>query len=557
MKRTRDESCDDIAEQLEPESDSEDTTNSVAKVLKHGLFGKNIADSLRMALISTLYHEITDQKPEDAPSSELTDLYHMVKHLKINEGNAYFVMQGPVLGISALKYFMKHKMIDDINTLSLDFKPCNTNIFSVDVESNEIARIANLNQSFELLSKNTTITEFSMRKCILGTSSIYKTRFMTWGNVTDMQFISVSFTPSAVMFLTNYLSSNPCLTRLSIINEPNKDNKIAGDMLGTSLSLALGVNTVLQKLSFNFCDTHDNWPHNLALALTRNSTLKSLDLSNNKLTFEMLDKITGSLSGNQGITHLSLSNCAAKRGYTLKALADALAKNTILSSLDLRANKLNTKAINSLSAILTHNSSLRSLDVSDNKRITDTAAQKLTDLEHLLISSKLLSLIVDDGSFTCSDDDDNRYFIMDFLNNRSMWNLSLVRCSYVSRNNLNPLMEIGRDRYTRLESLKSRFLEAVASEIYNFTDIDRRRLFYFEEVLLSQLETADAKKKLWSYNRFGSSHTQLSAWLEGDSNVLETEEQATKRLNDSVTKYQDYVENSYELIRDTNFRDVL
>ncbi|XP_074621745.1 uncharacterized protein LOC141880193 [Acropora palmata] len=183
-------------------------------------------------------------------------------------------------------------------------------------------------------------------------------------------------------FLAQALRVNSSLSSLDL-----SDNSISDEGVN-SLAQALRVNTSLSSLDLSSNSIGDEGANSLAEALRVNKSLSSLDLSWNSIGAEGANSLAQALRVNKSLSSLNLSlHFFADEGAN--SLAEALRVNTFLSSLDLHSSSIGDEGANSLAQALSVNKSLFSLDLFCNS-IGDEGANSLA--EALRVNSSLSSL---------------------------------------------------------------------------------------------------------------------------------------------------------------------
>ena len=151
-------------------------------------------------------------------------------------------------------------------------------------------------------------------------------------------------------------------TSLSSLNLSNNSIRHKG---AKSLAQALRVNTSLSSLDLSGNSIDAEGANSLAQALRVNTALSSLDLSKNSIDAEGANSLAQALRVNTSLSSLDLSkNPIDAEGAN--SLAQALRVNTSLSSLNLSNNSIRHKGAKSLAQALRVNTSLSSLDLSEN-----------------------------------------------------------------------------------------------------------------------------------------------------------------------------------------------
>ena len=185
-----------------------------------------------------------------------------------------------------------------------------------------------------------------------------------------------------VVSLSKALSVNSSLTNLDL-----SENSI-GASGAASLSQALAVNSSLTNLKLNLNGICHPGAAFLSQALAVNSSLTNLDLSENGIGDPGAASLSQALAVNSSLTNLKLNlNSICHPGAAF--LSQALAVNSCLTNLDLSKNSLGDPGAASLSQALAVNSSLTNLDLSENS-IGDSGAVSLS--QALAVNSSLTNL---------------------------------------------------------------------------------------------------------------------------------------------------------------------
>ena len=185
-----------------------------------------------------------------------------------------------------------------------------------------------------------------------------------------------------VVSLSKALSVNSSLTNLDL-----SENSI-GASGAASLSQALAVNSCLTNLKLNLNGICHPGAAFLSQALAVNSSLTNLDLSENGIGDPGAASLSQALAVNSSLTNLKLNlNSICHPGAAF--LSQALAVNSCLTNLDLSKNSIGDPGAASLSQALAVNSSLTNLDLSENS-IGDSGAVSLS--QALAVNSSLTNL---------------------------------------------------------------------------------------------------------------------------------------------------------------------
>ena len=184
------------------------------------------------------------------------------------------------------------------------------------------------------------------------------------------------------------LRVNTSLTSLDL-----SENSI-GDKGASSLSEALRVNTSLTSLNLVCTSIGVEGISSLSEALRVNTSLTSLNLRYNSIGDEGASSLSEALRVNTSLTSLNLSrNSIGNEGAS--SLSEALRVNTSLTSLNLGFTFIGDEGASSLSGALRVNTSLTSLDLSENS-IGVEGGSSLS--EALRVNTSLTSLHLSENS---------------------------------------------------------------------------------------------------------------------------------------------------------------
>ena len=212
------------------------------------------------------------------------------------------------------------------------------------------------------------------------------------------------------------------LCQIKTLVELDLSNNNMTDKVTSELALAIKSNELLQVLLIRGNSLTTDGIIKIAQSISLLSHLRILDISDNKFTKRAADAIANAISNNTGLEELHLGNNNLCTGAmkiataltsisSLKLLdlsdnkiptvvaskiASAIKSNCFLEELKLRDNKLMTDGIITIAQSLSNISTLRSLDIKQNK-ITEEAGEALskvilsnTDIEELYLSNNSL-----------------------------------------------------------------------------------------------------------------------------------------------------------------------
>ena len=233
-------------------------------------------------------------------------------------------------------------------------------------------------------------------ECLLECSSVeenLETRLVrTLGEHLDMSlskdFYCTGINAAGAAAISIALTGNSSLITLNL-----SDNSI-GDAGASSLSQALTENSSLITLNLNGNSIGDAGASSLSQALTANCSLSTINLSRNLLGGAGASSLSLALTSNSSLSTLDLSLNLID-GAGASSLFQALTANSSLTSLDLMYNSVGNDGALSLSQALAANSSLTSLDLSNN-RIDEAGALSLS--QALTANSSLTTLRISSNS---------------------------------------------------------------------------------------------------------------------------------------------------------------
>ena len=223
-------------------------------------------------------------------------------------------------------------------------------------------------------------------QCKLFSETMYRELALSFGksldlvNLTYFDFFFLS--KSSLTTLCLALTVNTSLTYLDLSDTYIEDEG------ANSLSESVRVNTSLTSLDLSDNSIGDEGARSLSEALRVNTSLISLDLCKTFIDAEGANSLSEALRVNTSLTTLDLSyNSIDDEGANF--LSEALRVNTSLTTLDLSYNSIGDEGANFLSEALRVNTSLTSLDLSYNS-IGDEGANSLSMT--LRVNTSLTSL---------------------------------------------------------------------------------------------------------------------------------------------------------------------
>jgi Ran GTPase-activating protein (RanGAP) involved in mRNA processing and transport len=187
-----------------------------------------------------------------------------------------------------------------------------------------------------------------------------------------------------IELLAEALKRNQIMTELNVSgNAATWDGKRNGEMSGViALANAIPDMRAMTKFDISSNKIYAEGGKALAEGLKGNQVIKELNFSGNDLGYNSnnvtdtsgIIAIADVIPGMGALVKLGLAQCATNVGVTGrataalgKALADALAANTVLQELDLSGNELKPEFAQELAVGLSKNIALSGLNLSNNK----------------------------------------------------------------------------------------------------------------------------------------------------------------------------------------------
>ncbi|XP_068738348.1 protein NLRC3-like isoform X2 [Montipora capricornis] len=226
-------------------------------------------------------------------------------------------------------------------------------------------------------------------ECKTCSENLYTTLAYTFGKSLDLTEIRIYFeSRTSIPALSQALAVNTSLTSLDL-----SQNSIGAEG-GTSLSQALAVNTSLTTLDLSDSSIGADGVTSISQALAVNTSLTTLDMSHNSIGAEGATSLSQALAVNTSLTTLNLSaNFIGAKAAT--SLSQALAVNTSLTTLNLSVNSIDAEGVTSLFQALAVNTSLTALGLSGNF-ISDEGAASLS--QALAVNTSLTTLDLSSNS---------------------------------------------------------------------------------------------------------------------------------------------------------------
>jgi len=213
------------------------------------------------------------------------------------------------------------------------------------------------------------------RKGILGPGTVdAANRYLEMVGINKAEVIlryhDLGWTTESFKVLASFAQANSICDKLDI-----GESGIEGSAVTALLGELLKVNSMLQKLDFNYNDIGDSGAEALGEGLKVNGTLQTLSLWSSRIGDTGAQALAEALkvNGTLQTLHLSVNGI----GYTgAQALGEALKVNGTLQTLDLDSNRIGDRGVQALAEALKVNSTLETLYLYEND-IGDSGAEAL------------------------------------------------------------------------------------------------------------------------------------------------------------------------------------
>ena len=247
-------------------------------------------------------------------------------------------------------------------------------------------------QIIDFFKYNNSITFIELKDCHVTRSSIDALQLSCLKCLLFFRTFSCSFEHSALIKLTNYLSSISTLLSI-ILKFLNIDNAQTMDVAGEALASVVTHNTGLIELHLS----DNNLGRGMLIvtkALQQITSLRSIDLGNNNLSKEASVKLALAIQSNKHLEKLWLHN------NNLKSSADAILQSlstiSTLKLLNINNTQTTHEAAEALASVVTHNTGLEKLDLSNNNLgegmlVVTKALQQITSIKSLDLSNTNIS----------------------------------------------------------------------------------------------------------------------------------------------------------------------
>jgi Ran GTPase-activating protein (RanGAP) involved in mRNA processing and transport len=239
---------------------------------------------------------------------------------------------------------------------------------------------------FQTLLPNTTLQELSMRHCQIcpvAAQAICKyLRANT--NLQEVRFVDCQFggdDSNSLQIICEGLQESCCLQRLYFVN-----TEIGAAGAQHISDMLAAPNTSLRELYLGENGFGDSGVATLAQGVLKNKSLRLLDLRANGITAQGAMSLQGIISRSEYLTSLQLGNNllgnygAAAIGRGLQSYA------CVLKQLDLSENEIDSQGVQRFASMLRVNESLQELNLS----INPAGNEGLTAVAHALVTNRTL-----------------------------------------------------------------------------------------------------------------------------------------------------------------------
>ena len=228
----------------------------------------------------------------------------------------------------------------------------------------------------QLLRRNLEFAFGCIKECATHKKNLQSQLLRAFGSDLDIEALELPVDYDVLLgdffeYFCEALTANTTLTNLDL-----SENKI-GDSGACFLSDAIKVNTVLTNLHLSGNRTGDSGAGFLSDAIKVNTVLTKLDLSVNRIGDSGAASLSDAIKVNTVLTNLNLSGNeigASGAGF----LSDAIKVNTVLTNLNLSGNWIGASGAGFLSDAIKVNTVLTNLNLSGNE-IGDSGAGSLSD----------------------------------------------------------------------------------------------------------------------------------------------------------------------------------
>ena len=371
------------------------------------------------------------------------DIASMVKYIDLFGNNSVLLwnVYCAIFGQQNLKRLnwssLKEVNIEEIVTVMDN----NTTVQSLNLSDNNFNN-ADAERMAKVLIKNTTLQELDFSKNSIstkGATSIsesleynitlqhLKISWKSYFINTDYSTISLSqkyIKDSDARIVASILCSNKTVFKLDLsqnkvsdygaeglgkciktnksLIEINLSRNIISNIGLSKIAVGLQDNQTLQKLDISHNNLFRKGPLAIGECLKVNNTLKELNISSNKISNNEMISICEALQMN--ITTLRILNVSHNNLSDIgTVIGDCLIKNNSLQELNLSYNMISDDEVVSIGEALQANTTLQTLDISNNKKVTSDGIHAFGDCLRKGINLQLLRISLNDLNYITFD----------------------------------------------------------------------------------------------------------------------------------------------------------
>ena len=192
-----------------------------------------------------------------------------------------------------------------------------------------------------------------------------------------------------------------CLQKISSLTTLHINHNIITHKAADHIAAAISCNTKLQEIDISGNDLHTTDVRNIMKALQGIHTLKMLFLGNNVISCEAADDIAAVISCNTKLQEIDISENNLQTAG-VRIIMKALQGIHTLKMLYLRNNVISCEAADDIAAVISCNTKLQEIDISENNlqtagvRIIMKALQGIHTLKMLYLRNNVISCVAAD-----------------------------------------------------------------------------------------------------------------------------------------------------------------
>ena len=362
-------------------SDNDFQTTGV-KVISKALQGISTLTKLNISS-----NNITDKAAEDIAAAISCNT--LLQELDISENffqaTGAKIISKPLQSVSTLRKFnisknnITCKAAEDIAAAI----SCNTQLQELDISGNNFETTG-----AKIISKTlqdiSTLTKLYISKNNITDKAVYDIATAISRNI-QLQELDISdnkFQAIGARIISEALQGISTLKKLNICKNNITDN------IAFNVEAVISSNTQLQELDISDNDFRATGVRIISEGLQRISTLTKLKIRKNKITEKAAYDIAAAISSNTQLQELDISDNNLQATGTIKILK-ALQGISTLTMLYMRKNSITDNVADDIAAVISCNTQLQELDISDNCFKTSGAIKITKALQQILSLKKL------------------------------------------------------------------------------------------------------------------------------------------------------------------------